>query len=253
MLLSTTMFGVCIRSAQSAMVTDGTPTPVLRIQPENVSVHKGQIFTVSVILENIPENPGTAGIQFKINWNQTVLNALNMTEVMFHTVTPPSEWDNIWELENVVNNTEGSVLYAYLWYDLNRATVGGYAPAWGNHTVATITLMAIETGLTTLHFSDMIVGTPDAEPLICSPDLSYLTPLLSSVITDGTVSVTISGVVADINGDGSVDLFDALLLAQHFGSQQGDPNWNSSVDLNGDGVVDIFDVIALVNDFGTNT
>jgi hypothetical protein len=174
-----------------------------------------------------------------------------MTEVLFHEVTPPSEWDNIWELRNVVNNTEGYVTYAYLWYDSNRATVGGYAPVWGNHTLATITLMAIETGSTTLHFSDMIVGTPDAEVLICSSDLPN-TPLLSSLITDGSVDVkaSVKAAVADVNGDGSVDLFDALLMAQHFGSKEGELDWDPSVDLNGDAQVDIYDFIILAHSYG---
>jgi len=239
--------------ALNALETANTsnPTPDLRVQPENMTVKRGETFTISVVLENIPENPGTAGIQFTVNWNQTVLSALNMTEVLFHEVTPPSEWDNIWELGNVVNNTEGYVTYAYLWYDSNRATVGGYAPVWGNHTLATITLMAIETGSTTLHFSDMIVGTPDAEVLICSSDLPN-TPLLSSLITDGSVDVkaSVKAAVADVNGDGSVDLFDALLMAQHFGSKEGELDWDPSVDLNGDAQVDIYDFIILAHSYG---
>jgi hypothetical protein len=244
--------------ALNALETANTsnPTPDLRVQPENITVKKGETFTISVVLENIPENPGTAGIQFTVNWNVTVLSALNMTEVLFHEVTPPSEWDNIWELSNVVNNTEGYVTYAYLWYDSNRATVGGYAPVWGNHTLATITLMAIETGSTTLHFSDMIVGTPDAEVLICSSDEQPLnTPLLPSLITDGNVDVkaSVKAAVADANGDGSVDLFDALLMAQHFSSKEGDLDWDPIVDLNGDGQVDIYDIIIVAYSFGTHS
>jgi hypothetical protein len=249
MLVANLMFGIFSQNAHCALAADEASIPVLRIQPENVSVSEGEIFTVSVILENIPENPGTAGIQFTVNWNQNVVSALNMTEVLFHEVTPPSEWGNIWVLAHKINNTRGFVEYAYLWQDLSQARNGGYAPVWGNHTLATITLMAIETGSTTLHFSNMIVGTPDAEVLICSPDKPN-TPLLPSLITGDNVDVKASDPVADINRDGNVDLFDALLLAQHFGSQAGDLSWSPSMDLNGDAQVDIFDLIFLAGSYG---
>jgi hypothetical protein len=249
MLASTLVFGVCSRSAHNALVVDGALIPVLRIQPENVSVKKGEIFTVSVILENIPENPGMVGLQFQIAWNQTVLRALNMTEVLFHEVTPPSEWSNIWSIVHEINTTKGPVSYAYTWYSLARAQAGGYSPMWGNHTLVTLSLEAVETGSTSLHFFYMIVGTADAKPLICTPDSGY-TPLLPSVVNDGSVRVMTSGVVADINGDGRVDLFDALLLAQHYGSKQGAPNWDTRMDLNGDGEVDIFDVLIFARSFG---
>jgi hypothetical protein len=53
----------------------------------------------------------------------------------------------------------------------------------------------------------------------------------------------------DFIRDGVVDLFDALLLAQHFGSKQGDAGWAANFDLNGDGVVGIFDAIIPVSNY----
>jgi hypothetical protein len=47
-----------------------------------------------------------------------------------------------------------------------------------------------------------------------------------------------------------VDLLDAVLLGQHFGSKQGDEGWAADFDLNSDGVVDIFDAIILVSNYG---
>lgn len=212
-------------------------TPVVRVQPENVTVKEGAVFSVSLVIENVPADPGIVGVQFVMSWDPTVLRALNMTEVMFHNVTPPSEWDNIWELKNVINNTAGFVYYAYTWQDENRASNGGYSPISGNYTLATVTLEALKVGSTNLHFSIMNVGDPNAQPL---PTLTV----------DGNVNVSIpSDPKGDINGDGVVDLFDALLLAQHFGSKQGDVGWAANYDLNGDGVVDIFDIIILASNY----
>ena len=54
----------------------------------------------------------------------------------------------------------------------------------------------------------------------------------------------------DINDDGTVDIFDAILLANAFNTVPGMPNWNPNADFNTDEVVDIFDAIILANNFG---
>ena len=58
--------------------------------------------------------------------------------------------------------------------------------------------------------------------------------------------------VGDINGDGVVNILDAILLADAFGSVPGNTNWNPNADLNGDGVVNILDAILLANNFGAS-
>jgi hypothetical protein len=60
----------------------------------------------------------------------------------------------------------------------------------------------------------------------------------------------VHAVTGDINGDGKVDMQDALLLAKAYGSTPGSPNWNANADLNGDGIVDIFDALILMSNFG---
>ena len=342
---------------------DPSPTPIVRLQPDNAIVKNGTVFSVNVIIENIPADPGMVGLQFMVSWDPTVLNALSMVDVMFHNVTPPSEWNNIWTLENELNNTAGFAFYAYLWLDLTQAKNGGYSPISGNHTLATITLQAIETGSTTLHFSNLIVGDPNAQPLISSPD-THITPEIPSLIIDGNVrvfssfgddvavtdvtpdssfvyqglraniSVTLldegeftenvtvtlyynatvdEGIIGtetvvlnsgqietltftwdtmdvktyyggynitafadisplvdtnpannvlqspskiqvrisgDVNGDGSVDVYDVMAISNAFGSHPGDSNWNGAADVNGDGTIDIFDIILVAQNFG---
>ena len=64
---------------------------------------------------------------------------------------------------------------------------------------------------------------------------------------DGVVKVVIPG---DINGDGTVNILDAIKLAGAFGSRPGDSKWNPNADINGDGVVNILDAINLAGHFG---
>jgi hypothetical protein len=81
---------------------------------------------------------------------------------------------------------------------------------------------------------------------------AYATPVAGegnttdNTYTDGLVKVVIPG---DINGDGSVDIYDAILLAGGFNSTPEKPNWNTNADLNSDGVVDIYDAIILANHY----
>ena len=65
-------------------------------------------------------------------------------------------------------------------------------------------------------------------------------------LTGGTVYVGIPG---DINGDGTVDIYDAILLSGAFGSSPGSPRWNPNADINGDSTVDIYDAIILSGHF----
>jgi plastocyanin len=69
----------------------------------------------------------------------------------------------------------------------------------------------------------------------------------NNVFTGGRVQVTIPG---DLNGDFTVDIYDAILLANAFNSAPYKPSWNSNADLNGDETVDIYDAIILAAHFG---
>jgi streptogramin lyase len=64
--------------------------------------------------------------------------------------------------------------------------------------------------------------------------------------TGGTVKVTIPG---DINGDGTVNILDSILLSNAFLATPSSSNWNPNADINGDGIVNILDAIILANHF----
>lgn len=64
--------------------------------------------------------------------------------------------------------------------------------------------------------------------------------------TDGVIKVVIAG---DINGDGNVDIYDAILLAGAYNSGPGKPNWSPNADLKADDTIDIYDAIILANHY----
>jgi hypothetical protein len=63
----------------------------------------------------------------------------------------------------------------------------------------------------------------------------------------GNFQIVLTG---DINRDGIVDIFDAILLSGSYNAVLGGPRWNANADFNFDGIVDIYDAIILANNFG---
>jgi hypothetical protein len=219
----------------------------------------GSTFDVNISLFNIT---GIAGIEFYVTWDPTLLNCTNMTEVVYHKWTPSADWGNIQSVRFIYNNTGGYAYYAQLWGDLSVAREGGYAPGNittttnppnGTQTVATLTMMVVklptmaEGSLSCpLNITVAKVGDMDANSIINS-DLGIGNPPQS-----GTYTIKFR-IPADINGDGSVNILDAILFENYFGMQQGEPGWNANADINPDGKINILDLIMVAENFGKNS
>jgi hypothetical protein len=81
---------------------------------------------------------------------------------------------------------------------------------------------------------------------------AYAVPVLGetdtadNTYTAGVIKVVIPG---DINGDGTVDIYDAILLAGAYNTVPASPKWNPNADLKADDVIDIYDAIILANHY----
>jgi hypothetical protein len=203
------------------------------VDPSEVFDHTlviGTSFNITVKIENIA-SVGIAYVGFNLTWAPSLLDAVNMTEVMFSEVTPASESSNILAMKHVIDNVTGQAQYYYTWSNISQAIASGYCPILGNHTVAIIAFQVKGIGNCTLHL--------DAEVL----DQSGL-PQESS-----TNDAMFSNIPGDLNGNGIVDIYDAIMLGNVFNSQPSSPNWNANADMNNDGIVDIYDAIILVRRF----
>ncbi|MEM3576952.1 MAG: cohesin domain-containing protein [Candidatus Bathyarchaeia archaeon] len=149
-----------------------TPTKVyaqntkIYIVPSSIidqTLTPGKTFNITVKIENIPQDPGLVGLQFKITWNPTILEGVSMTEILFNSVTPPNEKSNIWPLAHDV--TASYAEYAYTWMNITRALEKGYAPISGNHTAAIITLKVKGVGKTILDLTNTKLGDPKGKPI----------------------------------------------------------------------------------------
>jgi parallel beta-helix repeat protein len=83
---------------------------------------------------------------------------------------------------------------------------------------------------------------------------AYASPVLGETDTadntfvGGTVQVAKKG---DVNGDGSVDVLDLIIVAKALGTHPGDAKYNPNADLNGDGEIDVLDLIIVAKCLGT--
>lgn len=72
--------------------------------------------------------------------------------------------------------------------------------------------------------------------------------------SDNTLqSWVVIGILADINADGTVDILDAIMLANLFNTTPDNPEWNPNADFNDDNIIDILDAIILANNFGAKS
>jgi hypothetical protein len=110
---------------------------------------------------------------------------------------------------------------------LGTATVKGLAPG------ANVTLIVATWNTSTWAYGKYL--------LTAATNASF--PTFTSNVT---VWVVIPG---DINGDGTVDLSDAIILSGSFLAQPGDSSWNPNADINDDGIVDLSDAIILSGNF----
>ena len=101
----------------------------------------------------------------------------------------------------------------------------------GNGTLATVTFEVIAAKASTLRLSDAL--------LVNSAGESFTPKLEDGQITAPTLN-------ADINGDGSVNIQDLVLVASNLG-QTGE----NAADANGDGVVNIIDLVLVAGALGT--
>ena len=197
---------------------------------KNESLVINSTFSIGIKLDSIANHTGILSVSFDLDWDSTLLELVDVTDVMFHEVTPQNEWNEIYTL---INKSISGTL-PFLEELPGDCIEKGFGPVFGNHTVAIVTFRVINVGKCQLYLQDCRSYNPQGLPL-------------ARTVKSGYFSNAMSG---DLNGDGAVDLFDALLLAKAFGTNPDLQNWNEDADINGDGIVDIYDAIALCNCFG---
>jgi len=161
---------------------------------------------------------------------------------------------------NTDNNhlTDGTVKIKIPTYDV---TINAYCNSEGASVSVSITMDGTPTEYNTPHtftgLSDthtFTVPSADANGHQFKQWSTGATTPTISVNSDGTYTAFYEGkLMGDVNGDGTVDYDDLVLLNQAFGSTGGPPpsaNWNLDADLNKDNIIDIQDLLLLGQNYG---
>jgi hypothetical protein len=205
-----------IASAQAAQVW---------VEPAYLKVSEGANFTVNISVN--PEGAEVYGAQYSLYFNNTLLYATGQIKGNF--LGQDGAGTNIFA--DKINNTYGVIEYG----EARTNTPDGVT---NPGVLAAITFDVIgKHGVSELVLQDIKLSDPYANEI---PGVS---------VRSGSVEI-IYGICGDVNGDGSVNVFDAVKVKNRAGNP-GYPladEW--AADVNCDGSVNVFDAVKVKNRAG---
>ena len=175
----------------------------------------GDTFTLDLIVEDVVD---LAGWQINIAFNPQVLGAISVAEGNFLS----KDGGNTLFLQGTIDNVSGAITGVHQVF-LGDGSVSGTGK------LLSITFEAKATGRERVRLHNFVLGSSSGD------NIPYA-PVPSLIITVGASR--------DINGDGSVNISDLILVSQNLGSS------NPQADVNDDGTVNIFDLIAVAQYLG---
>ena len=184
---------------------------------ETEQVDGNQVFSVDVLVGKVSN---LAGWSFNLEYDPQILSLESIEEG--DAFKPKGE--STFFQKGKANAKVGTVTGLSSVY---LGTGGVYASG----KLMTLTFKAIKGGESFLRLKEVELGDPKGK--VIPVDIAETTVVVSSVPP------------CDVNADGSVNIFDLILVAQSFGQKV-----KTRVDTNDDGVVSIFDLIMVAQCFG---
>ena len=194
--------------------------------PSTIEVSIGEVFTINITILNVTD---LYAWDLELYYRNDVLNATEIVEGAFLEAGGETSF-YILDFNDAYNATHGWIWAVCL-------LTGSVLGASGNGTLATITFRPIGEGNTTLNIYNTYLLNSDGT------SINFTT-------ADGQVTVTETTLLGDVDGDGDVDSMDLFTLAAVYGTETGDPLYNSNCDFDNDGDVDSMDLFTLAANFG---
>ncbi|MCD6572776.1 MAG: hypothetical protein J7K95_01610, partial [Thermoplasmata archaeon] len=196
-----------------------SPTFV-NITPCWQQVNVNDTFTVNVTI-----NPSVAitGVQCDLFFNASLLEVIDVQQGnLFNGYDTFFNNGSIDNINGKINDIYGAIIVP-----------GGNVSNYG--TFAKITFRAKKEGVAYLNLSDVMVGDVNAEAVAIE-------------IHNGSVEIIAHP--WDLNHDNTVNILDLIIVAQHFGTHEGEENYAKEADLNNDKEINILDLIIVAQHFG---
>lgn len=217
--------------------------PTLKVEPPSYQAKLlNEVFTVNITINNLSIGWKAVALEFKLGFNNTLLEVLNVTEGPFLQLFAAPPHQGTYFIYRIKDD------YIHIGIVILPDQNGVYHEPYpnGNGTLATVTFKVIHQNMG-----------------LEKPPESCLLELFETKIADTTAQppgvphYSINGyfeipptAFGDLNYDGTVDIFDLTVAALAFGSAPSDPNWNADADLNSDNIIDIFDLVVIALHFG---
>jgi hypothetical protein len=196
------------------------------VTPASATVGIGAEVVINITVTDMAA-PGVYSYQFKLTYNNTVLNATK-AEIPADHMLKPSSPSNIFIVDpGTISQADGFVTFAV-------TLLSTEAGKTGSGTLVTVHFRGLAEGNSTVTLSELTLVDPSASEI----------PASSYTVVNGTITVQIpTAAPGDVNADGKINLQDMVSAATSFGSKQGDARFNPAVDQNKDGVIDIRDFV----------
>jgi hypothetical protein len=222
-----------------------------------------------------PENPivwiplgNLYGFDIQFSWDPTIIKYVNHTVTVpvedYPNPIPPSPYSGILhkptlaivEMVDEAGNIPGAAdPRVRAWFSF--ASMAPAAPFNGNGTLFTMTFQAIKNGISPLEIVDCTLSDINGGAIAihkCSQKFGqWLNPPRNGEAIVGTPP---KEYIADINGDGKVDICDVTLAASQYMKKPGDSDYNitivSRADLAPpyDGIINILDLVTIAAYYG---
>jgi hypothetical protein len=236
-------------NAKWIKVKIGPNAPVLKVEP---SIVRAQIVdktvTVNVTINNLWRDWNVVGVQFRLSYNSTLLEVVNVTEGPFM-----KQFGNTWFFVYIEEPWGGWPEHVLVGIVLQPNSTGQWTTfPYGSGTLATITFKII--------YQEKVLDPDSTPPLTCDLMLFDKRDLFLVDNEGARIPCSLeSGVyeiypahLCDISGDNYVGVDDVVCVAEHFGA---DPvyrpeRWDPACDLNNDNYVGVDDIVTVAENFG---
>jgi|Deesub1362A_J573_1020465.scaffolds.fasta_scaffold00437_2 PKD repeat protein len=237
-------------NSKTVTVRIGIPA-ILKVEPPIFEAqHINKTFNVDITINNLGEYWKVIGVEFRLSYNETLLEVVNVTEGPF--------LKNFGDTFFMQKTEPATSLYpAHVL--IGVVLLPPYPPQQfprGSGVLATVTFKIIH--------QEKVMDPDTAPPLSCNLELF----IMEHVITSPLVDVEKERVpclleqpcqyniypnnIADVNWDYYVGIDDIVYTAERFGA---DPTnlperWDPACDMNGDNYIGIDDIVLIASNFG---
>ncbi len=226
-----------------AQVNAVTPNVNLPFTAVTIEVFSGYGSFFDMVLRNVPAGYDVSNRAYRgwcVDRRNNISFSPNTHQVNLYSslYPPPGLGDQEWNMVNyILNHKQGAAadIQQAIWYFINLND--GYTPT--RTTAKAIVNDTLANG------ANFVPQVGQVLAIVCyTMDTNSQITIIELHLSEGP------RLPGDVNYDGTVDIYDAIVLATAFQTRPGKPNWNPDADLNADLIIDIYDAITVAANYG---